>query len=126
MRRDSIMGTDDTRVRILKPERTLYDELEVSQRASPIVIRAAYRALAQSLHPDKNCGTQASGERLAGINAAYSILSDPARRLQYDRTRGLNATDTERRGVVSARGCVAGHCRAEGRVTRPFGFRPLD
>jgi DnaJ-class molecular chaperone len=45
----------------MKPERTLYDVLEVSQRASPVVLKAAYRSLAQSLHPDKNLGTQAAG-----------------------------------------------------------------
>lgn len=64
----------------MKLERTLYDVLEVSQRASLIVANAAYRSLAQSLHPDKNYETETSGKRLAEINDAYSTLSDPVKR----------------------------------------------
>lgn len=110
----------------MKPDRTLYDVLEVSQRACPIVVKAAYRALAQTLHPDKNCGAQVSGERLAAVNAAYSILSDPAKRLHYDRSLGLNAADTERRGNVPAGERGADRFCAGNKVSRPFAFRPLN
>ena len=109
----------------MKLERTLYDVLEISQRASPIVVRAAYRSLAQCLHPDKNSGTQASGDRLAEINDAYSIVSDPAKRLRYDRTLGLDTDSTERRGVVPAGEHCFGHFSARSTVSRPFAFRPL-
>lgn len=110
----------------MKPERTLYDILEVSQRASPLVLKAAYRSLAQCLHPDKNRGALACGERLAEINAAYAVVSDPARRLRYDRTLGLAAPRTERRGVVVGAGAAgSAPIGAGSKVTRPFGFRPL-
>lgn len=110
----------------MKLVRTLYDVLEVSQRASPIVVKAAYRSLAQSLHPDKNSGTQASGERLAEINEAYSIVSDPAKRLRYDRTLGLDAAIAERRRAVPAATSGCDHISAGKNVSRPFGFRPLN
>ena len=110
----------------MKPDRTLYDVLEVSQRASSIVVKAAYRSLAQSLHPDKNSGTDASGERAAEINHAYAILSDPVKRLRYDGTLGLQATRIERRGVEPSHDGRFGHLRNGESVCRPFAFRPLD
>lgn len=67
---------------------TLYDLLEVSPNASPEVIKAAYRQLALKYHPDKQPDArsrQRAEERMKQINAAYEILSDPARRAEYDR-----------------------------------------
>lgn len=110
----------------MRSERTLYDMLEVSQFVSPNVLRAAYRSLVQSLHPDKNSGTEASGERSAEINDAYSILSDPVKRLRYDRTLELQASRIERRGVKPCGDARSGPLRAGKSVSRPFGFRPLD
>lgn len=70
-----------------RPRKTLYDLLEVSPDASPEVIRAAYRQLALKYHPDKQPdgrARQQAEERMKQINAAYDILSDPARRAEYD------------------------------------------
>ena len=110
----------------MKLERTLYDVLEVSRHASPVVVKAAYRSLAQSLHPDKNSGANASGERLAEINDAYSILSDPVKRLSYDRTLGLQKANLERRGVGPSSEKSLGHSSAASNVSRPFAFRPFN
>ncbi len=107
-------------------EHTLYDMLEVSQFVTPNVLRAAYRSLVQSLHPDKNAGTEASGERSAEINDAYAILSDPVKRLRYDGTLGLQSIRLERRGVKPSWDARFGHLHAGKSVSRPFGFRPLD
>ena len=69
------------------PDADLYDELQVSRRASPEVIDAAYRRLARMYHPDT--GAAADVERMVRINHAYEILSDPRRRADYDaRSRG--------------------------------------
>lgn len=71
-----------------RPGNTLYDLLEVSPNASPEVIKAAYRQLALKYHPDKQPNARArqqAEERMKQINAAYDILSDPARRAEYDR-----------------------------------------
>lgn len=109
----------------MKPDDTLYEVLEVSPRARSHVIRAAYRCLVQHHHPDKNAGDEIANERLARINHAYAILSDPVKRLDYDRRRGAQDSVMERRGTrVDTPGCysqaAAGH-----QVSRPFGFRPL-
>jgi len=62
-----------------------YSILGVMPSAEDIVIRAAYKALAQRYHPDKYKGDRAEAERLMKeINEAYDTLSDPANRRQYD------------------------------------------
>jgi hypothetical protein len=64
---------------------TYYDTLHVARNASPEVVRAAYRALSQQYHPDKNPQRIAKCERIQKlINEAYAVLSDPAHRAQYD------------------------------------------
>jgi len=62
---------------------SLYELLQVSPRAEPDVIHAAYRALARSCHPDINRDPNAAG-LMRQLNAAYDVLSDPERRAQYD------------------------------------------
>jgi DnaJ-class molecular chaperone len=47
-------------------------------------IRAAYRLLAKQHHPDVNGGCANSAASTRELNAAYEILSDPARRQIYD------------------------------------------
>lgn len=110
----------------MKPGRTLYDVLEVSQSASPVVVKAAYRSLAQALHPDKNSGTASSGQRLAEVNDAYSIVSDPVKRLRYDQALGLHAAKPERRRVVPAGTAGVATFSTGNNLSRPFGFRPFD
>lgn len=75
-----------------------YDELGVAPTASAAEIRAAYVALARRHHPDR-MGTSAddvraqAAARMARVNAAWTVLSDPARRAAYDaRTAGPSAT----------------------------------
>lgn len=62
-----------------------YDTLNVSRIASPEVIRAAYKALAQKYHPDRNSSHDAA-LRMKEINLAYEVLSDPDKRRRYDET----------------------------------------
>lgn len=107
-------------------EATLYDTLEVSPCACPQVIRAAYRSLVQHHHPDKQSGSNAASERLVRINHAYTILSDPARRLRYDQMTGLRERFVERRGAGAQTQECRGHGRAEPQRMRPFAFRPLE
>lgn len=106
---------------------TLYDVLEISQRASALVVKAAYRSLAQSLHPDKNLGADVAGARLAELNNAYAILSDPVKRINYDRTIGVKNVAGERRGFDADLGSKdLGHLSTGHNGSRPFAFRPLD
>jgi hypothetical protein len=61
----------------------LYDVLEVSPAASPETITAAWRSLSRRFHPDNQL--TGNSERMKAINAAFEVLSDPAKRRTYDR-----------------------------------------
>jgi len=64
---------------------SLYDILGVSPQAEDIVIRAAYRALAQRYHPDKSSDSKETAAlRMRAIQEAYQVLSDPVSRVAYD------------------------------------------
>ena len=105
-------------------EHTLYEVLEVSPRARAQVIKAAYRCLVQHCHPDKHQGTEHANDRLAQINRAYAILSDPVARLDYDRKSGLHGHTYQRRGARAPASAASAFAAAPGQA-RPFGFRPL-
>lgn len=66
-----------------------YSILGVSPDASPEEIKRAFRKLALETHPDRNPGDPAAEERFKKINEAYGVLSDPHKRAEYDRFRGL-------------------------------------
>lgn len=61
-----------------------YEILGVTKTASDEEIKKAYRAKALQYHPDKNQGDAAAEEMFKKINEAYSVLSDPKRRADYD------------------------------------------
>ena len=67
-------------------EQDHYAILQVHPDAEPEVITAAYRSLARLYHPDTNRSPDAV-RRMAQINVAYEVLSDPARRAAYDQSR---------------------------------------
>ena len=63
---------------------THYDNLKVARLAPQEVIRAAYKALSQKYHPDKNPGDEKAARIMAILNSAYGTLSDPQRRREHD------------------------------------------
>lgn len=69
-----------------------YATLGVRRSATADELKKAYRKLALKYHPDKNPD---AGERFREISAAYSILSDDAKRQIYDRygEQGVQAID---------------------------------
>ncbi len=71
-------------------ERSLdyYAILGVHPTAEDVVIRAAYKALAQRYHPDRYAGSQDEAHRkMSELTKAYDVLADPVRRQKYDRRR---------------------------------------
>lgn len=71
-----------------------YATLGVPPDSSPEEIKAAFRQLAKTHHPDVNGGTARAMARSQAINEAYRVLGDPERRAAYDRERGLHAAQT--------------------------------
>jgi molecular chaperone DnaJ len=71
-------------------EKDFYKELGVSSDASADEIKRAYRKLARDLHPDTNSDPSAA-ERFKAVSEAHSVLSDTAKRKEYDETRRLFA-----------------------------------
>jgi hypothetical protein len=63
-----------------------YSVLHVQPDADSVEIRAAYLALMRRYHPDQN-PSQMALEKAQKVSAAYTVLSDPARRREYDATR---------------------------------------
>ena len=63
--------------------KTLYDVLGVAVDAPRADIKAAYRALALRLHPDK-CASPTANERFKAVQEAYATLGDRSRRAAYD------------------------------------------
>lgn len=72
-------------------EKDFYKELGVASDATEKEIKSAYRKLASELHPDKNPDNPAAAERFKAVSEAYSVLSDEAKRKEYDETRRLFA-----------------------------------
>jgi molecular chaperone DnaJ len=66
-------------------KRDYYDILGVEKNADDKAIKAAFRKLAMTNHPDRNQGDNAAEDRFREANEAYDILKDPQKRAAYDR-----------------------------------------
>ncbi len=61
-----------------------YAILGVSRSFTPAELKKVYRRLAKQHHPDRNPGNKAAEEKFKQLSNAYHVLSDPARRTEYD------------------------------------------
>ena len=71
-----------------------YDIMGVSRDASEAEIKKAFRQLALKYHPDRNPGNREAEEKFKVINEAYSCLSDPGKRVNYDRFGTVEGVET--------------------------------
>ena len=88
-------------------KRDYYEVLGVSKDADDAALKKAYRMLAKKYHPDANPGDKQAEAAFKEINEAYSVLSDPKKRAQYDQF-GHAAFDP-RMGGGSGGGCYEGN-----------------
>ncbi|MDR1677045.1 MAG: DnaJ domain-containing protein [Deltaproteobacteria bacterium] len=61
-----------------------YKALGVDKKASADEIKKAYRKLARKYHPDVNPNNKQAEEKFKELSMAYDILSDPAKKSEYD------------------------------------------
>jgi DnaJ-class molecular chaperone len=111
------------------PRTDYYDILEVSENANEQQIKDSYRRLAFQYHPDRNQDPESS-IKMKAINEAYAVLSNPAKRRDYDAMRrqfGHSAYSRFRRAYTEKdifRGSDVNHMFEE--MARNFGFRGFD
>jgi molecular chaperone DnaJ len=70
-------------------EKDYYKVLGVSKDAKPEEIKKAYRKLARNNHPDQNPGNADAERRFKEISEANDVLSNEAKRKEYDEARRL-------------------------------------
>ncbi len=70
-------------------EKDYYKVLGVSSDARPEEIKKAFRKLARELHPDANQHNPEAERRFKEVTEANDVLSDPAKRKEYDDARSL-------------------------------------
>ena len=65
--------------------KTHYEVLGLLPQAEDVVVKAAYKALAQKFHPDKHkTNKEQYTELMARINSAFEVLGNKALRQKYD------------------------------------------
>ncbi len=65
-------------------KRDYYEVLGVPKDADDAALKKAYRVLAKKYHPDANPGDAEAERKFKEASEAYSVLSDPDKRRQYD------------------------------------------
>jgi molecular chaperone DnaJ len=119
-------------------DKDFYKILGVSKDASDAEIKKQYRKLARKHHPDQNQNDAAAEKTFKDISEAYSVLSDPEERQQYDAIRamggGARFTAGGAGGPANGAGFEdifgnlfgQGHSQARGRGGYPGGFSGGD
>jgi curved DNA-binding protein CbpA len=64
-----------------------YATLGVEPDADVVIIKRRYRQLVRANHPDIAPDRESAHQKMLEINAAWTVLSDPAERARYDRGR---------------------------------------
>jgi len=72
-------------------DKDFYAVLGVSKDVSDADLKKTYRKLARQHHPDSNAGDAKAEARFKEISEAYSVLSDPEMRAEYDQMRAMGS-----------------------------------
>lgn len=109
----------------------LYDVLGLQHGASEDEIKKAYRKLAVQYHPDKQQGKsdaekKEAEEKFKEINEAYSILSDPKKKQEYDQFGSVGGNMGGMGGGFSDMADFIRNMHASGGFGFGGGFNPFD
>ncbi|PXV86916.1 DnaJ-like protein [Lachnotalea glycerini] len=74
----------------MEQERDWYQILEITEKATELEIKAAYRRLVKKYHPDTHANDKSYTDKFNDISEAYKILENPKKRQEYDRRRKQN------------------------------------
>jgi molecular chaperone DnaJ len=69
----------------MSTKRDYYEILGVERKAAAAELKSAYRRVALECHPDRNPNNPQAAERFKEASEAYAVLSDPEKRVRYDR-----------------------------------------
>lgn len=72
-------------------DKDFYKVLGVSKDVSAADLKKTYRKLARTYHPDSNQGDATAEAKFKEISEAYSVLSDPEQRKEYDNIRAMGS-----------------------------------
>jgi molecular chaperone DnaJ len=72
-------------------DKDFYKVLGVAKDVSEAELKKTYRKLARQYHPDSNAGDAKAEARFKEISEAYSVLSDPEQRTEYDQVRAMGS-----------------------------------
>jgi molecular chaperone DnaJ len=72
-------------------EKDFYAVLGVKKDVPDADLKKTYRKLARQYHPDSNAGDAKAEARFKEISEAYSVLSDPEMRAEYDQMRAMGS-----------------------------------
>lgn len=104
-----------------------YKILGVDKQADAEAIKKAYRKLAAKWHPDKNPGSKTAEDRFKEVNEANEVLSDPAKRKQYDELgRDWNRPGGGSQGHYGGFGGPGGGGRRGGRQSQAYSAEDLE
>lgn len=70
-------------------EKDFYKVMGVSKDVSEAELKKKYRKLAREFHPDLHPGDSKAEARFKEINEAHDVLSDKAKRAEYDQVRAM-------------------------------------
>lgn len=72
-------------------DKDFYKILGVSKDVSDADLKKTYRKLARKYHPDSNQGDEKAEAKFKEVSEAYSVLSDPEQRKEYDEIRAMGS-----------------------------------
>ena len=72
-------------------DKDFYSVLGVAKDVSEADLKKTYRKLARRYHPDSNQGDAAAEAKFKEVSEAYSVLSDPEQRKEYDQIRAMGS-----------------------------------
>ncbi len=72
-------------------DKDFYKVLGVSKEVTDAELKKTYRKLARKYHPDSNQGDAKAEAKFKEISEAYSVLSDPEQREEYDQIRAMGS-----------------------------------